>query len=607
MMFFRFLCALILTLGLTAAAQAAGPTAQTVPPHPTVGIAMHGTPKYGDGFSHFDYVNPDAPKGGDVRLAVVGNSFDSLNPFIIKGVPAAEASLPFETLMLPSADEAFSEYGLIAQSIETPADRSWVIFTLRPEARWQDGTPITVDDVLFSLNILKTKGSPQYRFYYQAVVKAEKLDGNRVKFTFKAGDNREMPLIMGQLPILPAHYWKGRDFEATTLEPPLGSGPYRIGKFEPGRFIEYDRVKNYWGQNLAVRRGQNNFDRLRYDYYRDSSVALEAFKAGEYDWRMEMVAKVWATGYQDWAALKDGVGIKKAYPHHRPSGMQGFVFNLRRPIFQDSQVRRALAYAFDFEWTNKTLFYGQYERSESYFSNSELAATGLPSKAELEILNPWRGQIPDEVFTTPYFAPKTDGSGNIRPNLRIAMAMLEKAGWRVIDGKLTKNGQPLTFEILLEQPIWERIALPYVRNLARLGIDVTVRTVDTTQYKRRMDTYDFDMAVGIWPASSSPGNEQRGFWGSESANEMGGDNMSGIKSPAIDALIEKLVASPDRDALITRTRALDRVLLWSNLLVPHWHLGVDRLAYWNKFGQPDVVPSQGVQFFTWWRKPDKTP
>lgn len=601
MMFLRFLSALILTLGLNAA------DAYADAPRPTVGIAMHGAPKYGDGFSHFDYVNPDAPKGGEVRLAVVGTSFDSLNPFIIKGVPAAEAALPFETLMQPSADEAFSEYGLIAQSIETPADRSWVIFTLRSEARWQDGSPITPEDVLFSLNILKTKGSPQYRFYYQAVIKAEKLDGSRVKFTFKAGDNREMPLIMGQLPILPAHYWQGRDFEATTLEPPLGSGPYRVGKFEPGRFIEYERVKNYWGQNLAVRRGQNNFDRLRYDYYRDSSVALEAFKAGEYDWRLEMAAKVWATGYQDWAALQDGSGIKKDFPHQRPSGMQGFVFNLRRPIFQDPAVRRALAYAFDFEWTNKTLFYGQYERSESYFSNSELAATGLPSKAELDILNPWRGQIPDEVFTTPYAAPKTDGSGNIRPNLRIAMAMLEKAGWRVIDGKLTKDGQPLTFEILLEQPIWERISLPYVRNLARLGIDVAVRTVDTTQYKRRMDIYDFDMAVGIWPASSSPGNEQRGFWGSEAANETGGDNMSGIKSPAIDALIEKMVASPDREALITRTRALDRVLLWSNLLVPHWHLGVDRLAYWNKFGQPDVIPSQGVQFFTWWRKPDKSP
>jgi microcin C transport system substrate-binding protein len=336
-------------------------------------------------------------------------------------------------------------------------------------------------------------------------------------------------------------------------------------------------------------------------------VALEAFKAGEYDWRLENAAKVWATGYQDWAALGDGAGIKKAFPHHRPSGMQGFVYNLRRPLFQDPLVRRALAYAFDFEWTNKTLFYGQYERSESFFSNSELAATGLPSPQELEILNPLRDKIPAEVFTTPYSAPKTDGSGNIRPNLRIAMGLLEQAGWHVADGKLVKDGQPFTFEILLDQAIWERVSLPFVRNLARLGITASVRTVDTTQYKRRMDIYDFDMAVAIWPASSSPGNEQRGFWGSESAAETGGDNLSGIANPAVDTLIEKLVASPDREALVTRTRALDRVLLWSNLLIPHWHLGVDRLAYWDKFGQPNAIPSQGVQFFTWWRKPDKTP
>jgi microcin C transport system substrate-binding protein len=354
-----------------------------------------------------------------------------------------------------------------------------------------------------------------------------------------------------------------------------------------------------------VRKGQDNFDLLRYDYYRDASVALEAFKAGEYDYRFENIAKVWATGYLDWQALQDGTGIQRAYPHHRPSGMQGFVYNLRRPLFQDPLVRRALAYAFDFEWTNKTLFYGQYERSESFFSNSDLASKGLPSPEELKILEPLRGQIPDEVFTTPYEAPKTDGKGTIRPNLRIAMALLEQAGWHVENGQLIKNGEPFTFEILLDQPIWERVTLPFVRNLARLGITASVRTVDTTQYKRRTDTYDFDMTVAIWPASSSPGNEQRGFWGSAAAAETGGDNLSGIASPAIDKLIELLVASPDREALVVRTRALDRVLLWSNLLIPHWHLGVDRLAYWDKFGQPDVIPSQGVQFSTWWRKPDR--
>jgi microcin C transport system substrate-binding protein len=568
---------------------------------PVHGLAMHGPPKYPAGFRHFDYVNPDAPKGGTLRLAAVSSSFDNLNPYIVKGLAVAYALLPFESLLVNTADEPFSEYGLIAESLEVPADRSWVVFNLRPQGRWHDGKPITADDVLFSFDVLRTKGHPQYRFYYQSVAKAEKLGERRVRFVFKPGDNRELPLVMGQMPVLPKHYWQGRDFDKTTLEPPLGSGPYRVLKAEPGRFVEYERVKDYWGQDLPVRRGFNNFDRIHIDYYRDSTVALEAFKAGEYDYRFENEAKKWATGYQDWAALADGRGRKEAVPNSRPDGMQAFVFNLRRPQFQDARVRRALAYAFDFEWTNKNLFYGQYTRTESYFSNSELAATGLPGPAEIEVLTPLKDRLPPEVFTTTYKAPATDGSGDVRPNLRIAMKLLEEAGWKVVDGKLTKDGRPLRFEILLENPMWERVSLPFVNNLARLGVDASVRTVDTSQFKNRADHYDFDMVVNVWGESLSPGNEQRGFWTSEAADEVGGDNLAGIKNPAIDVLVDKVIAAKTREQLVARTRALDRALLWNHYVIPHWHLSVDRVAWWDKFGMPPPPP-QGVQLFTWWSK-----
>ena len=574
--------------------------AETV--RPVHALAMHGQPKYPAGFHHFDYVNPDAPKGGEIRLAEIGG-WDSLNPFIVKGEPPAGADLPFETLMVDSADEAFSAYGLLAESVEVPADRSWVVFNLRPEARWHDSKPVTADDVIFSFDLLKAKGHPRFRFYYAAVAKAEKLGERRVKFSFKPGDNRELPLILGQLPVLPRHYWKGRDFAVTTLDPPLGSGPYKVASFETGRTITYERVKEYWGANLAVRRGENNFDRIRYDSYRDSTVALEAFKAGEYDWRLENEAKKWATAYTDWAGLKDGRGRKEALANQRPAGMQAYAFNLRRSLFQDARVRRALTYAFDFEWTNQTLFYGQYKRTGSYFANSELAAEGLPGSAELAVLEPLRAQIPPEVFTTVYHPPATEGDGNVRPNLRRAMALLEEAGWRVEEGKLVKDGQPFTFEILLVQPTWERITLPFVRNLARLGIEASVRTVDTAQYKNRVDHYDFDMIVHVWGESLSPGNEQAGFWGSESADEPGGQNILGIKNPAVDTLVEQIIAAPDRESLVARTRALDRVLLWNHYVIPHWHLGLDRLVWWDKFGQPAVVPGRGVQLMTWWAKP----
>lgn len=575
-------------------------SAETV--HPVHGLAMHGAPKYGPGFKHFDYVNPEAPKGGEIRLAEIGG-WDSLNPFIVKGDPPAGADLPFETLMVNSADEAFSEYGLIAESVEVPADRSWVIFNLRPKARWHDGKPITADDVVFSFEVLKAKGHPRYRFYYAAVDKVEKLAERRVRFAFKPGDNRELPLIIGQLPILPRHYWQGRDFAVTTLEPPLGSGPYKVASFDTQHTITYERVKDYWGADLAVRKGEYNFDRIRYDSYRDTTVALEAFKAGEYDWRAENEAKKWATAYEDWTGLKDGRGRKNAFANQRPAGMQGYAFNLRRALFADIRVRRALGLAFDFEWTNKTLFYSQYKRTASYFANSELASQGLPSPLELKVLEPLRAQIPPEVFTAEFKPPATEGDGNIRPNLRAAMRLLEEAGWRVVDGKLVDgSGRPFAFEILLVQPAWERITLPFVRNLSRLGIEASVRTVDPAQYKNRIDHFDFDMVVHVWGQSQSPGNEQLGYWGSESADEAGGQNVAGIKNKAVDALIEQVISAPDRETLVARTRALDRVLLWNHYVIPQWHLGLDRLVWWDKFGMPDTVPANGVQVMAWWAK-----
>ncbi len=595
------LTAILVSLALSAPA-AAQPEARTV--H---GIAMHGTPKYGPEFRHFDYVNPDAPKGGEVRLHAIG-TFDSLNPFIVKGQPPTGAALPYESLLTSSADEAFTEYGLIAESITLPDDRSWVEFTLRPEARWHDGKPVTVEDVIFSLETLKTKGQPFYRLYYGAVAKAEKTGERKVRFTFAGGENRELPLIVGQMPILPRHYWEGKDFTQTTLEPPLGSGPYRIGAFEPGRYVVYERVQDYWGAELPVNVGLYNFDTVRYDFYRDTTVALEAFKAGLYDWRLENESKKWATGYE-FPAVRNGQVLKQEIEHDRPTGMQAYAYNTRRPLFQDPKVRHALAYAFDFPWTNQNLFYGQYTRTESYYSNSELASDGLPSPEELAILEPLAGEIPPEVFTTEYDPPTSDGSGNIRPNLRIAMKLLKEAGWEVRDGSLVNaaTGQPFAFEILLSQPTWERITLPFVRNLERLGIRASIRTVDTAQYKNRVDTFDFDMIVDVWGQSLSPGNEQWEFWGSGAADNVGSRNTIGIKDPAIDKLIALVVAAPDRDSLITRTRALDRVLLWNHFVIPHWHIGYDRVAYWDKFGRPEVTPSQGVQFFSWWIDQGKKP
>ncbi len=571
---------------------------------PSHALTMHGDPLYEAGFKHFSYVNPDAPKGGTARLWAQGG-FDSLNPFIVKGSGAAGLGRIYDSLMVSSADEPFTQYGLLAKTVEAPKDRSWVVFNLRKEARWHDGKPVTADDVVFTFNTLLKEGRPHYRFYYAGIDKVIKESSHRVRFTFKPGRNRELPLILGQIPILPKHYWKGREFGKTTLEPPLGSGPYRIKELEAGRAITYERVAEYWGKDLPVNVGRNNFGAIRIDYYRDSLVALEAFKAGAYDIRIESSSKDWAVSY-DIPAVRVGLIKQEEVSHRRVAGMQGFVYNTRRPLFKDRKVRRALTYAFDFEWTNKNLFHGQYTRTRSYFDNSELAATSLPGKQERKLLFQFKGRIPNEAILNNYTLPVTDGMGRIRKNLRKADQMLKEAGWTIENGKrVNASGQPFEFEILLLSPLFERVSLPFAKNLERLGIKARVRTVDSAQYQYRLENFDFDMTVAVFGQSPSPGNEQRNYWGSAAADQKGSRNLIGIKEPVIDELIELLVAAPDRNALVIRTRALDRVLLWGHYIIPHWHIPYDRLAYWDKFGMPQHVPMQGYQFDTWWVDPQK--
>ena len=555
-------------------------------------------PKYAATFPYFDYVNPTAPKGGTLRLAVDG-TFDSFNSFIPKGNAASTGSV--ETLLVNSADEPFTAYGLVAETMEWPADRSWVIFNLRPEARWHDGTPITADDVVWSFEALVEKGMPFYRYYYSAIDSAEALSTHRVRFNFKESGNQELPLITGQLPVLPKHYWASRDFSATTLDPPLGSGPYRIQKFEAGRYIVQERVTDYWGANLPVRRGMNNFDTIRTEFFRDATPIRLALKAGDIDFRLENQSKAWADDYKV-AVVDKGLLNKEMVPHRQPTGMQAFVMNTRRTLFQDPRVRQALGYAFDFEWSNRTLFNGQYTRTTSYFSNSELASSGLPQGEELALLEHYRGRIPDTVFNQAFKIPVTDGSGRPRENLRKATALLKDAGWTVRDLKLINEatGVPFTFEVLLSSKAFERIVLPYTQNLKQLGIEAKIRLVDRTQYMERYRQKDFDMLVAVWGQSETPGNEQREYWGSDAADSVGSRNLAGIKDPVVDELIELLVKSDSREQLNVRTRALDRVLLWGHYVVPHWHIRADRVLYWDKFSRPATPVRSGVMRSRWW-------
>ncbi|WP_144821859.1 extracellular solute-binding protein [Marinobacter piscensis] len=569
------------------------------------GLAMHGEPRYPEGFSHFDYVNKDAPKGGALKMAVVANGFDSFNPFSVRGVAAAGISnYLYDTLLEYSADEPFSMYGLIAESVETPEDRSYVTFNLRPSARFQDGELITAKDVKFSFEILTTKGHPFYRNYYADVSKVTVEGPRRVRFDFQQSSNRELPLILGQMPILPAHYWADRDFDKNGLTPPVGSGAYRISDFEAGRSVVYERIEDYWAKDLAVRKGRFNFDEIRYDYYTDDTVALEAFKAGSFDFRLESSAKNWATAYTG-DKFDNGTITKEAIEHHRPTGMQGFVFNTRKQVFSDPKVREALSYAFDFEWTNKNLFYGQYARTNSYFENSELASTGLPEGRELEILNQFRDQLSERVFTEPFEAPSTSGRHGLRQNLRTAMELLRSAGYEIRDGKMvhSETGKPLSFEILLFQKTFERVVLPFKNNLARLGIDVSVRLVDSNQYVQRVRQFDYDMITQAIGQSDSPGNEQREYWHSSTVDVNGSRNYAGVNDPVVDKLVRLVIQAPDREELVQRTRALDRVLLNGHYVVPHWHLAKDRVAYWSHLKHPEDTPKNGTDLDNWWAEP----
>lgn len=571
-------------------------------------ISMYGDLRYPPGFEHFGWVNPDAPKGGTF-VQSAGGSFDSFNPFILRGDAAGGlGQLVFQSLTTRSLDEPFSEYGLLAETIQTPEDRSWVRFELHPDARWHDGRPVTPDDVVWTFETLTTKGHPRFRAYYANVAGVETVGERGVRFTFDAtGVNRELPLIMGQLPVLPRHWYAEHDFETPALVPPVGSGPYRVASFEAGRSVVLERVEDWWAADLGVNRGRYNFDTVRIEYFRDLDVALEAFKAGQFDVRFENSAKRWATGYTG-PAIEQGLIKVEKLPIRPPARMQGYVFNLRRPIFEDRRVRRAIGLAFDFEWSNKALMYSQYERIESYFHGEPgLMAEGLPEGAELALLEPWRDRLPREVFEQVWKAPETDGSGNNRRNLREALVLLREAGWKVEDGVLTETatGTRMEFELLMYSPASERLALPFAQNLERLGIRMRLRTVDPAQYRNRVDRFDFDMITDVWPQSSSPGNEQRDFWGSAAASIPGSRNTTGIEDPVIDALIENVIRAPDRPALEAACRALDRALLWGFYLVPHFTDDGYRLAYWDKFGWAETLPSEGPDLYSWWIDAEK--
>lgn len=566
------------------------------------GLSMHGDLKYASDFSHFEYTNPNAPKGGDIKEWALG-TFDSFNGFIIKGNSANGLGLIYDSLMSKALDEPFSQYGLLAASADMPDSRQSITFFLRPEARFSDGKPVTAEDVIFTFNQLLEKGAPFYKSYLGDIKNIEAINPLTVKFHFKNKGNRELPLIVGEIPILAKHFWQDRDFSIPSTDIPVGSGPYTLTKFESGRSITYQRNPNYWGKDLAVNKGRFNFDSITYDYYRDSTVSLEAFKAGAYDFRQETSSKQWATSYSG-PQFDSGKLIREEINHSKPTGMQAFMFNTRRSYFKDPEVRKALSYAFDFEWTNNNLFYSAYTRTHSYFSNSDMAATALPSPEELEILEPFRAQLPDEVFTQTYQAPSYDGSGKIRKELRQALRLLKKAGWELTNGKLINKAtnKPMVFEILLVQKEFERIVAPMIKNLQRMGIETKIRIVDVSQYINRLRAFDFDMVVGSFGQSSSPGNELFEYWGSKNAQQPGSRNLIGIENPVVDKLIELIIQAPDREQLVLRSRALDRVLQWNYYVIPQFHSRSYRIAYKKMFGFPAVKPTYDLGFDTWWVK-----
>jgi len=605
--------ALGLTTGLTAIAPAAH--AQSGEPVWRHALSLFGDVKYPADFKRFDYVNPDAPKGGVARQILIG-TFDNFNLAVagVKGSLASAVGLIYEALMTPALDEISSEYGALAETVSHPEDFSSVTYRLRAQAKWHDGRPVTPEDVIFSLDAFK-QYHPQYSAYYRHVVKAEKSGDRDVKFTFDAPGNRELPQIVGQLTILPKHWWEGsdsegrkRDISATTLEKPLGSGPYRIKEFVPGRTISLERVKDYWARDLSANIGRNNFDELRYEYFRDSTVALEAFKGDQVDWRTENSAKNWATAY-DFPAVAEKRVLLEEFPSRSNGIMQAFALNIRRDKFRDPRVRRALNFAFDFEEMNKQIFFDQYKRISSYFDGTELASNGLPQGKELEILETVRAEVPAEVFTTAYVNPVGGNPEAVRENLREGLRLLKEAGYEVRDRKLTdtRTGTPFALELLNADPSFERVMLFFKPSLERLGIAVSVRTIDPTQYENRLRSWDFDIVVSSWGESLSPGNEQREFWGSQAADMAGSRNIIGIKNPTIDKLIDRVIFTRDREELVAATKALDRVLLWNHYVVPQWNYPKVRTARWDRFGRPAELPKYGLSGFPaiWWFDADK--
>ena len=571
-------------------------------------MSLYGDIKYPKNFTHFSYVNPDAPKGGALKLSAIG-SFDNLNPYIIKGESADGVdALTNISLMTQSYDEPFSMYAQLAESVERADDNSSITFNINPKAVWDDGEKITAEDVVWTFNTLQKDGAPFYRAYYADVATVKSESKTRVTFSFKTKDNRELPLIIAQMPILPKHYWINKNFAETTLTPPVAGGPYKISNVIAGRSIEFARNQNWWGNDLPANKGRYNFDKITYSYYRDQNVALEAFFAGEFDLQQENVAKLWATAYTA-PPIKDGRIIKQEIENTRPSGLQGFIYNLRRPVFQDIAVRKALAYAFDFDWENKQFAFGAYKRTRSYFENSELAATGLPSDKELAQLIPLKDKIPAEVFTEIYNPPSTDGSGNNRANLKTASNILDAAGYKLgTDGIRVheKTGVRLSFEFIDANPAFERWILPFTQNLKRIGVECKFRVLDSTQYINRMQKFDFDMTTSVFGQSDSPGNEQREYWTSTKADIVGSRNYIGIQNPAIDTLVDTLISSQTREDLVASTRSLDRVLQWNYYSIPNWFYNKWRLAWWSHLQHPEKLSGMTPAILdTWWVKQNK--
>jgi len=561
-------------------------------------ISLGDEGKYKENYKHFDYVNPNAPKAGTFKLSSRG-TFDSLNAFILKGTPAAGLGLIFDTLMSASEDEPSVSYPLIAEFIEESPDNTWVKFYINEQAKFQDGSQVTAHDVKFSFNTLISKGTPFYKRYYFDVKNVEVLDDFTVKFNFKSDKNKELAYILGQIRIFSEKFWKERDFLKSKTIIPMASGPYKIDKYKFGKYISYKRDDSYWAKDLMVNVGQYNFNKIKFDYYKDESVTLEAFKAGEFDYRREFTAKTWATLYTG-KNFDNGNIIKKNISHELPQGMQSFAFNLRKPLFQDMEVRRALNLAFDFEWTNKKMFFGQYQRLDSYFSNSELSSRSLPSEDELKLLTPYKDKLPASIFTTVFQNNITKGDGKIRKELRTALKILKKQGWKFENKVLVKNGKKFEFEILLTQASFERIVQPFIKNLKKIGILASIKMMESVSYTNKVNNNDFDMIVQSFPVSLSPGNELNNYWGSKAANIKGSSNHIGIESKIVDSLIHNVVIAPNRKDLITAVRALDRVLLHNYYVIPQWYSASYRIAYWSKLKQPKINPKYGLGIFTWW-------